>query len=90
MKKLLPLLFIVLVVSLLIVSTATADPGTPQRGCKKGYVLQPLSRHLGESASLFLNPVSDTNGDGYVCAQYYLNGVHRHLDNFNRIRCKRR
>ena len=89
MKKLIPILIIVLLVSLILVSTVFAGPGIPVGSCKRGFKLQTLASHQGESASLFLNPVVDTNGDGYICAQYYFNGQHRHLDNFNRIRCKR-
>ncbi len=83
MKKLFPILIIVLLVSLILVSTVLAAPGKPVGNCKRGYKLQFLSQHAGESASLFLNPAVDANGDGYICAQYYSNGVHRHLDNFN-------
>jgi hypothetical protein len=89
MKKLIPVLIIVLLVSLILVSTALASPGKPVGKCKQGYKLESLTRHVGESASLFLNPALDTNGDGYICAQYYSNGVHRHLDNFNRP-CRKR
>jgi hypothetical protein len=83
MKKLIPILIIVLLVSLILVSTVFAGPGKPIRNCKRGYNLQLLTQHAGESASLFLNPAQDTNGDGYICAQYFSNGLHRHLDNFN-------
>ena len=89
MKKLLPILLVVLLVSLILVSTAIASPGKPIGNCKPGYKLELLNKHLGESPSLFLNPALDTNGDGYICAQYYFNNQHRHVDNFNRIRCKR-
>ncbi len=89
MKKLIPILLIVLLVSLILVSTALASPGKRLGSCKRGYKLELMTQHLGESASLFLNPAVDTNGDGYICAQYYFNGVHRHLDNFNLIHCKR-
>jgi hypothetical protein len=84
MKKLIPILIIVLLVSLILVSTAFAGPGKPRWTCKPGYKLEPLALHTGESPSLFLNPALDTNGDGYICAQYYTSGQHRHLDNFNR------
>lgn len=90
MKKLLPLLLIVLLASLILVSTALAGPGKPVGSCKPGYKLQLMSLHQGESASLFLNPAVDTNGDGYICAQYYNASLHRHLDNFNRLKCKKR
>ncbi len=89
MKKLIPILIIVLLVSLLLVSTVFAGPGKPIGKCKRGYKLQLLSQHAGESTSLFLNPALDPNGDGYICAQYYSNGVHRHLDNFNSL-CRKR
>jgi hypothetical protein len=89
MKKLITILIIVLLVSLILVSTAIASPGKPVGSCRRGYKLELLDQHLGESVNLFLNPVFDRNGDGYICAQYYANGVHHHLDNFNRLsRCK--
>ena len=89
MKKLIPILIIVLLASLILVSAVAAGPGTPVGACKRGYKLEPLADHQGESASLFLNPALDKNGDGYICAQYYYNGQHRHLDDFNRFRCRR-
>ena len=89
MKKLFPILIIVLLVSLISVSTVFAAPGKPAGSCKRGFNLQLMDKHLGESASLFLNPAVDKNGDGYVCVQSFGNGMHRHLDNFNLKRCKR-
>jgi hypothetical protein len=89
MKKLIPILIIVLLASLILASTVLAGPGKPVGNCKRGYKLQSLTQHVGESTSLFINPALDTNGDGYICAQYYSNGVHRHLDNFNRP-CRKR
>jgi hypothetical protein len=86
MKKLIAVLIIVLLISLLLVSTAIASPGKPVGSCKRGYKLELLDKHLGESADLFLNQPYDRNGDGYICAQYYFNGFHHHLDNFNRLR----
>jgi hypothetical protein len=83
MKKLIPILIIVLLVSLILVSTVFAGPGIAFGKCKRGYKLEPLANHQGESVSLFLNPALDKNGDGYICAQYSINGIHRHLDNFN-------
>ena len=90
MKKLITILIIVLLVSLILVSTAIASPGKPVGSCRRGYKLELLDQHLGESVNLFLNPVFDRNGDGYICAQYFVNGgLHYHLDNFNRLsRCK--
>jgi cell division protein FtsW (lipid II flippase) len=89
MKKLIPILIIVLLVSLILVSTVFAGPGIAVGRCKRGYKLESLANHQGESASLFLNPAQDKNGDGYICAQYYYTGLHRHLDNFNSS-CKKR
>jgi hypothetical protein len=88
MKKLFCIFLIVLLLSLNLVSTVFAKPSRPFGGCKPGYTLQLLDKHLGESANLFLSPALDRNGDGYICAQFYLNGQHRHLDNFNRLRCR--
>ncbi len=90
MKKLLLLLPIALLVAFLMVSTVLASPGAPVGRCKPGYKLELLSLHQGENPSLALNAAVDRNGDSYICAQYYFNGQHRHLDNFNRITCKKR
>ena len=40
MKKLIPILIIVLLVSLILVSTVLAGPGKPVGNCKRGYKLQ--------------------------------------------------
>ena len=88
MKKILSILLIMLLVSLILVSTVYASPEKPSGSCKRGYNLQSMDKHFGESASLLLNPATDKNGDGYICVQSYSNGQHRHLDNFNKKRCR--
>ena len=89
MKKVVPILLVLLVLSLFLASTAMASSSSQAvAGCRRGYTLDLFANHAAETQ--YPGYLRDLNGDGYICVYNITPNVHRHIDNFMRNGCRGR
>jgi hypothetical protein len=74
------IVLIALLLSLLVVSSAFADPGPPVGGCPKGFVLHEIMDHE-EHEHHHIGLAKDLNGDSMICVKHLSSGKHVHMDN---------
>ncbi|HJS29652.1 MAG TPA: hypothetical protein VJ768_08525 [Anaerolineales bacterium] len=81
MKKLFPVIMIMLLLSLFFASPAFADQGEPVGSCPPSFELHPFMDHSGDPMHQHIGVDQDLNGDGYICMKMLPNDLHLHVDN---------
>lgn len=82
MKKLFPIMLLVLSLSLVAVAVAAAN-GDPVGGCPDGFQLHEAMQHDDHHGHHHVGTDTDRNGDGWICEKHVsVNGnIHVHIDN---------
>lgn len=80
MKRLLVLMFLLVLFSLFMVSTALANDGEPQGSCPVNFERHPFMEHE-DHEDHHIGITQDINGDGLICVKHLSNGLHVHMDN---------
>jgi len=83
MSKIIRVLFVTILVSLFLVTTAFAEDA-PVGDCPDGFMLHMAHDHDEEhTGHLHAGTDADQNGDGFICVKHLLTdeSIHVHIDN---------
>lgn len=81
MKKMISVLFFVLLFTQLFTVPAFAAEGLPVGSCAPGFDIHPYMEHDGEHMHTHIGITEDINGDGFICMRVVTPTLHLHVDN---------
>jgi hypothetical protein len=81
LKKLFPLLILMMAISLLFAGSVYASEGTPVGSCPTGYTLEMFMDHSDPHMHHHIGITEDLNADGFICMRIVSQDLHLHVDN---------
>lgn len=81
MKKLLTLVFVILLLTQVISATAYASENQPVGRCAPAFEIHPFMDHTGDHMHNHIGTNEDSNGDGFICMKMLASDLHLHVDN---------